>query len=611
MYDKIPRKFFQYLVGITVFNFTLSSCSIEPAMAPEELTGNYYDASGKKIWVIGIEKQFLMYDSRFWNIKKCSVNQNRTTFRIENEGKNKKISLSITDSVLYVLTDGKSRYILQRKPANEFPLPENKPITMQPGTARISGWIKNAQKFIGEHPRIEFLFNNYITHSTTSEYADIDSLGRFSLFFDLLSAQDIRFNYNSVFGNVFISPGDTLMLYYDPDNPGKSDFQGTHSDVCYNIQATDSIRGELMSPYEDMKYLSRSFKEYRAFQDSVLQKEKNWIAGLEKSVRISETFKYWYLTNSWLDHEVNLLNYGWKNVYPEYEGKYRETYREFHTDILNNIREQDTLLPVSFMFFLYTSPFCYSVSNVFQSKAYIEKENYLKNTHPEFSRSQLNAELRKPITELQIKKALQMRPSNMRDICLSSIVIQFVMGNEINFLEEAFNLVSPEIRNSFYKEQLKAYIDDILRREKEFKDLPVSLMKSNNSADVLLKHIVAENKNKNLILDFWFTGCSACRRDFANFNSFKEELHRQDIEFIYLCYASNENVWKQVVNEFQLKGQHYMLTDDQIMNFKKKFSISGAPNYVLINKAGVVVNSHLHLPQGKNAFFETIRRQTH
>jgi hypothetical protein len=75
-------------------------------------------------------------------------------------------------------------------------------------------------------------------------------------------------------------------------------------------------------------------------------------------------------------------------------------------------------------------------------------------------------------------------------------------------------------------------------------------------------------------------------------HAIKNKLLDKDIIFIYFCYASTETSWQNIIKEFDIKGDHYLLTNDQISYFKEKFNFNAAPTYLVINKAGRIVSTN-------------------
>lgn len=62
----------------------------------------------------------------------------------------------------------------------------------------------------------------------------------------------------------------------------------------------------------------------------------------------------------------------------------------------------------------------------------------------------------------------------------------------------------------------------------------------------------------------------------------------KDIIFLYLAVQSQEKIWKSVIADKKIAGEHYLLKNSQYNALSKKFSITGVPHYVIVDKLGYV-----------------------
>lgn len=111
-------------------------------------------------------------------------------------------------------------------------------------------------------------------------------------------------------------------------------------------------------------------------------------------------------------------------------------------------------------------------------------------------------------------------------------------------------------------------------------------------ADQIFDAILARYKGKVVVVDFWATWCAPCLSGIERIAPLKEDLKDKDVEFVYI---TNETSPLQTYNNMTptIKGQHYRLKSDEWRYLADKFSISGIPHMVLVNKEGKVVNPHI------------------
>ncbi len=110
--------------------------------------------------------------------------------------------------------------------------------------------------------------------------------------------------------------------------------------------------------------------------------------------------------------------------------------------------------------------------------------------------------------------------------------------------------------------------------------------------DNLYESITKPYRGKVIFLDFWETWCMPCRNGMIQMASLKEELKDSGIAFVCLTSPSSpEDTWKTLAKT--IRGDHYRLSSLAYNTFYNRFSVKSIPRYILINKAGVVVNSDL------------------
>jgi hypothetical protein len=203
---------------------------------PDELMGNWFDVNGSEYWKYGVQKSFIIADSRFWDYEEILQKDDRYEMLLTSGNQQKRLELEIVDSFsLQVIENGKLTYVtnqnqrLQRQPINKSIYQTNGPIN-------ILGYIEDYSKYSDSVTAVTVTCSNlYLSGIPLEHYAEIDSLGRFQLTFEKLFAQDIMLSFNGVWQYLFAVPGDTRTMYMDADlygnEPQNTHFMGEYSDI--------------------------------------------------------------------------------------------------------------------------------------------------------------------------------------------------------------------------------------------------------------------------------------------------------------------------------------------------------------------------------------------
>lgn len=83
----------------------------------------------------------------------------------------------------------------------------------------------------------------------------------------------------------------------------------------------------------------------------------------------------------------------------------------------------------------------------------------------------------------------------------------------------------------------------------------------------------------------------------GNSKLLREKLLGKDVVFVYLCISSQtETLWKRLIAENEMEGQHYFLNKKQSDQLIQQLKIKGIPRYVLIDKSGKIANAEADRP---------------
>lgn len=174
-----------------------------------------------------------------------------------------------------------------------------------------------------------------------------------------------------------------------------------------------------------------------------------------------------------------------------------------------------------------------------------------------------------------------------RDVFLTRVVASFAKADD-SIYTPIFNqydeMVKDQVLKNCVMEERNAHLES-LQQKKEH----ISRYASLN--EIFNKYI-----GKVIYVDFWASWCIPCRVEMPAAAELKKRLHKDDVVFVYLGYKDTEKAWLKARQELDIAGDHYLLNDALIKEAEEAFNISGIPHYVIIDKAGNIVNSHADRP---------------
>ncbi len=106
-------------------------------------------------------------------------------------------------------------------------------------------------------------------------------------------------------------------------------------------------------------------------------------------------------------------------------------------------------------------------------------------------------------------------------------------------------------------------------------------------------------RGKVVYIDFWASWCGPCRAQFPFAKQLQAKLtdkQKKNIIFLYINIDDTEEVWKKTVETLKLEGFHLYSKGGWESEAAKFFNLSSIPRYMLIDKAGLIVQPNAKRP---------------
>jgi thiol-disulfide isomerase/thioredoxin len=194
---------------------------------------------------------------------------------------------------------------------------------------------------------------------------------------------------------------------------------------------------------------------------------------------------------------------------------------------------------------------------------------------------------------------------------LNSPIVPYILyrkqgGGSIEETGKYLSKLDSSLHNTtIYKRMMEEYENQMQiknQSEKSSQTNGIEIYQSTIKGDSLLDKLISQNPNKVLYIDVWGTFCGPCRKEFPYSKKLFDKIDHEKIQMVYLCAGSPKNEWEQMVKSEELKGQHYIIDDDNLKNFIKKNSIDnfyGIPRYIIVGKDGKIKNNNAPRPSAE------------
>ncbi|AZB26884.1 TlpA family protein disulfide reductase [Chryseobacterium bernardetii] len=168
-----------------------------------------------------------------------------------------------------------------------------------------------------------------------------------------------------------------------------------------------------------------------------------------------------------------------------------------------------------------------------------------------------------------------------------------------------FYVANVNKNNPHFQNVLNEYktLEDVLQHGKPFYNF--NLPDTNG-----VYHSLKELKGKVVILDFWFTGCGACKTMVSELKKIEPSLKHEKIQFVSISVDQKIPVWKRGIGIFSIKSALQLYTegrryDHPIIKFAK---VGAYPTLIVLDKQGRIVGIPPHPGKDPDGFKEYIKK---
>src|SRR5690606_12589356 len=175
------------------------------------------------------------------------------------------------------------------------------------------------------------------------------------------------------------------------------------------------------------------------------------------------------------------------------------------------------------------------------------------------------------------------------------------------------------LTDSLYNNFIKAYPNSIFRsilqeQYEEWSHLSPGSMAPDIVGIMLDGSVVSikDFKGKVLFIDVWATWCKPCIDQIPYSNDLQLKFNNDEIIFINLSVDTNKEKWKRKVkDDIKWSGLHLIEKSDQKLLVANTYRVKAIPRYIIIDKAGNIVNVNSLSPVSGDALVKELKTLLH
>ena len=492
----------------------------------------------------------------------------------------------------------------------------------------------------------KFGYQNIYTDEHESAYADLDSLGRFSVKIPVLNSTEFFCDWERCFMRTMLEPGKTYFFLYD-FKEGRRYFMGDDARLQNELFKYpldwQSIRMQ-EGPNGSDKATPEQFDQYIASVDSLIKAQfANIDALCQQHPTLSTRFNLFRKGNT-LSQQArdfgqarfrgegfqlsdNARRYAYDTFWTKMVKPYT-LHRDFNGFLRDYLDDAGSAR---------NAVISYNLLDNYKEFARNDEELALLTRWAEWAKEVITLIEAEPTIEAKMRKAEEVNAQNadmikevdkivqrpeaskiingemlvsalkvhlatldslnadpfVKEVWLTRQVLQQIDHERTALLPSVIDTVKAMIGNPECIAMIEKLNDHYLAIEnREFDKLV--LKSSDNLADLtegeaLLKKILEPYKGKFVLLDIWGTWCGPCKEALSHSTEEYARLKDYDIEFLYLANRSPQDSWENVIKEYNVSGPnvaHYNLPDEQQAAIERHLNVHSWPTYKLFDRNG-------------------------
>ena len=571
----LNTKVFDFIEGDD--NKAFKICGIRPIEERHKmLFPSYWRNESTGNWDIAFLGDYAIYDCKIWDMK-AEVNEKSGEADITMSDGNKTINVKVGKNrkgIRNISIDGnKALYsMITDRFLPDYPTKDTRTgfvdSDYKKDTVTVVGWLKDMPEEYRKDKTFEFGYDDLFTGEQVSHYADLDSLGRFTIKIPVVNTTEFFCDWTRCFIRLLLEPGKTYFLLND-FKEGRRLFMG--EDV--------RLQNELIKyPLEWSSIMMEKGDDFDVFlakADSIIKSQHKKIDKLcSLHPMLSTRYNIYSKGNATWNQarELGQARYYIKGFkLPDYARKY--AYDNFWTK-----------LPKPYTMHRPISNFLTDfIEDASMSQTLIVK------SHEDLFRKRLQI-YANCLDSLGADKTIKC-------VWMAKFTHKVYEGSHKALSQELMDTLKTWIT-------IPSIYDDVVKRNDYFialanRQLDKLVMKTGDDVagitegEEILKKLLEPYKGKIVLIDVWGTWCSPCKAVLSHSQEEYDRLSKYDIQYVYFANNSPKDSWENIIKEYNVTGPnvaHFNLPQEQQAAIERYLKVNSYPTYKLVDPQGNVLD---------------------
>jgi thiol-disulfide isomerase/thioredoxin len=434
---------------------------------------------------------------------------------------------------------------------------------------------------------------NGVSYSGFTETIIPDSSGYFQISFSLKESAFVCFNVSAVGQKIIIiRPGKDYKIIIDPNNKTESIIiSGTDEEgqALYN-----TLPNPFLVQQEAKKYFREpSLDTIKQKLYTLKEKDISMFKRLLENRKISKNFFKLFMIDRDCYYATMEANIMFIKYVISSSGADSDDLHKYTSEMKSNWENIYTKYPPDQADLMRTRWWFEYATTFLNCKEYLSEDYNSKNS-----------------LELQNKGLYHTHKIDIAKKYFNGPVLEYYIPAYIHFVsldlafEEEFISIFNNYQSDFPENNYSKYVESWISSVKEFHKIASSNLSEgikfihNYESIVSLKEAINSFKGKKIYVDVWATWCEPCKYEFRKEDGLIRTLNTYDTEILFISIdnENREELWKDMIKYYDLKGYHLRATKQLSADLRDIFSQThkGAfyiPFHIYIDEKGKILKT--------------------
>jgi len=197
-----------------------------------------------------------------------------------------------------------------------------------------------------------------------------------------------------------------------------------------------------------------------------------------------------------------------------------------------------------------------------------------------------------------LNKAVLISVESEKDALIKALLLE----NYMMIDQKAIELTNEVIAELIQSQGEKYHHISILRELNDFVKSKLKTEIGTQYIDFTAKNSKEENLslssvfqgNQYVLLEFWASWCSPCRKEIPTMKNDYKEFHDKGFEIFSISLDDNKTKWEKASGQEKIPWINTLMIKDSKVDAKKEYAVSGIPaNFLIDTKTGKIVAKNL------------------